>query len=141
VFAFIHVGKVNFELSCFDDYLGGYFFPGIKKAAAQMDGDEGDSWESQAMLFFSEKSSGLLLWIETWASSDGAINCDLQALDSQAMKQCKQKSKVTCSHEQKFYAWDLEAKTFKATEYKGDKPRRELMPFEFYLKNCGVHTP
>lgn len=140
------VGKLeinsNFvELSCYDDYMGGFFHN--EDNLAQKDGDAGESWETQSLLFYDKESKSLFLSLKTYSTYDTSIECDgytkkdlkKSGWSNQKIADCLA-GLVKCKKSEKFKKWDPSKQKFFEASFSGTAPKRQFKPFEKYLKSC-----
>jgi hypothetical protein len=137
----LEVQSIPVELTCADDYMGGFFYQ--DEVLSQRDGDAGDSWETQSLLFFDKGSKSLILSLKRYSTYDTAIDCDgskkkdleKSGMVNEKLKDCLA-GVVKCKTSEKIKKWDDKSKIFIDVDFKGKMPQRRFKPFEFYLKNC-----
>ena len=69
-----HLRELKLNFRCHNDYMGGFFVNGKDTAIAQRAGDEGDSWDTQAIFFF-DSNDKLILWEKTYSLHSPDVDC------------------------------------------------------------------
>lgn len=127
----------SLTVTCLDNYMGGFFVNESNLILAQKDGDAGQIWDKQSILFRDSKSSKYILWRTDYFIDDTSVECDLMVPANKAKyKECLKKSQLLCSNSETFYQWDKNSRRFKSTEYSGKKPQRLLSSKLAVLSSC-----
>lgn len=140
-FGKLTIRTIQLVLNCSNDYSGGIFVG--DEALAQLDGDAGDAWDKQTLLFFDDESKSLILSRLVYSISDPRIECDgfskdqlkEQGWSDEKISSCVA-GKIRCNKSETFQKWNQESQSFAPFEFKGKVPARKLNPFKAYLKSC-----
>ena len=122
----LELSDITLDLSCYEDYMGGFFHK--DEFLAQKDGDAGDTWETQSLLFFDPESKSLILALKYFSTYDTSIEC-------QHNKKCADEG-IKCKTSEEFKKWNPKDQNFVDVKFKGTAPKRQFMPFDHYIKNC-----
>lgn len=127
------VGKINFKgetfkISCSDDYPTGISIE--DQTFADHDGDTGETWETQSLLFYDNASKSIVWSTITYTTNDPSIECELDG-----KKDCP-KRKVECKKTGTLKRWNAKQKSFSAAKFEGKIPSRNLKPHEIYQDDC-----
>jgi len=137
----LEIKSISVELSCYDDYMGGFFHK--EDTLAQKDGDEGETWETQSLLFYDKESKSLFLSLKTYSTYETSFECDgytnedlkKSGWNKQKIADCRA-GLVKCKTSEKFKKWDPSKQKFFEASFSGSAPKRQFKPFEKYLKSC-----
>lgn len=141
------IGIESMKVHCSHDYNGGYYIvnPTTKEriVLAQRDGDEGDSWDKQTIIF--KNANKLVLWNINHSLHDFSFECETMT-EIEKKKMTKEQRKkndsscihpvIKCSQAENFYEWDEKLNFVKKYEYTGKFPKRKLGPSEKFKKSC-----
>lgn len=124
-------------LRCHNDYLGGIYLieggAGKNFLIGQSDGDAGDSWNIQTLIFLNEMNE-LILWKVYYSIYDKSADCDAMTEDEK--KRACIKPGFDCTKIENYYSWSDKNQTLTEISYKSKAPNRKLEAPENYKKHC-----
>lgn len=137
----LELNRIPLEVSCYDDYMGGFFVK--DELIAQKDGDAGEAWETQSLLFFDVASKSLILSIKAYSIYDNSLDCEgstKEALQKTGLSDKKIAAclagEVKCKTSEKLKKWNPTSKRFVETNFSGRIPTRRLWTFGNSSGNC-----